>query len=108
MSTMYGIDLGTTYSAVAHINEQNLAEIINNFEGDPTTPSAIFFEGEGNVVVGAEAKRAALAEPDDSCLLIKREMGTDYEVEYQGQVYTPESLSALILKALVDAANDAT
>ncbi len=108
MSTVYGIDLGTTYSAVAHINEQNLAEIINNFEGDPTTPSAIFFEGEGNVVVGAEAKRAALAEPDDSCLLIKREMGTDYEVEYQGQVYTPESLSALILKALVDAANDAT
>lgn len=40
MSTVYGIDLGTTYSAVAHINEQNLTEIINNFEGDPTTPSA--------------------------------------------------------------------
>lgn len=108
MSTVYGIDLGTTYSAVARINEQDMAEIINNFEGDSTTPSAIFFEGEGNVVVGAEAKRVSLAEPDNSSLLIKREMGTDYEVEYQGQVYTPESLSALILKALVEAANDAT
>lgn len=43
-NTVYGIDLGTTYSAIARINEQQISEIINNFEGDPTTPSAIFFE----------------------------------------------------------------
>lgn len=108
MATVYGIDLGTTYSAIARINEQDMAEVINNFEGDATTPSAIFFEGGDNVVVGAEAKRVSLADPDNACLLIKREMGTDYEVEYQGQTYTPESLSALILKAMVAAANDST
>lgn len=107
-SDVYGIDLGTTYSAIARINDQDMAEIINNFEGDSTTPSAIFFESADNVVVGAEAKRVALADPDNSCMLIKREMGTDYTVEYQGASYTPESLSALILKALVEAANSET
>lgn len=105
---VYGIDLGTTYSAIARINEQDAAEVINNFEGDVTTPSAIFFEEGGNVVVGAEAKRVSLADPDNSCLLIKREMGTDYKVDFRGQTFTPESLSALILKSLVDAANSET
>ena len=106
MSTkVFGIDLGTTYSAIAYINDQDAAEIVNNFEGNATTPSAIFFEGADNVVVGDEAKRGALADPDNSCLLIKREMGTDYSIEYQGNSYTPESLSALILRALVEAAN---
>lgn len=107
-NTVYGIDLGTTYSAIARINEQEMAEVIKNFEGQDTTPSALFFESEDNVVIGAEAKRGALADPDNSCLLIKREMGTDYAVQYQGKDYTPESLSALILRAMVDAANEAT
>lgn len=107
-NTVYGIDLGTTYSAIARINEQQISEIINNFEGDPTTPSAIFFETSDNVIVGAEAKRGALADPDNSCMLIKREMGTDYKVEYQGSTFGPEALSALILRAMVDAANDET
>lgn len=103
---VYGIDLGTTYSAIAKINEHSSAEIIPNFEGDSTTPSAVYFEAPGEAVVGAEAKRMALADPDNSCQLIKRHMGEDYPLDFQGQSYTPESISALILRELVSSAND--
>lgn len=101
----YGIDLGTTYSAIARISDLGAAEVVNNFEGNPTTPSAVFFEGGDNIVVGAEAKRVALSDPDRTCLLIKRHMGTDFEVSYEGHGWTPESISALILRELVNAAN---
>lgn len=105
---IYGIDLGTTYSAVARVSEHGTAEIINNFEGDATTPSAIFFEGPDQVIVGAEAKNVALTDPDNSVQLIKRHMGEEWQGEYQGTEFTPESLSAIILRELVNAANDAT
>lgn len=103
---VYGIDLGTTYSAVARIDDHGTAQVIPNFINEPTTPSVILFESADNVIVGREAKNAALTDPDNACLLIKRKMGTDFAVDYQGQEYTPESLSALILKSLVAAAND--
>ena len=106
--TVYGIDLGTTYSAIARMGDLGNTEIINNFEGNPTTPSVVFFEGDSNIVVGAEAKRAALSDPDNVCELIKREMGTEYKVDFAGQTYTPESMSALILKELVNSANAET
>jgi len=93
---VYGIDLGTTYSAIARINENDRAEVVRNFDGDDTTPSVVYFEGGQNVVVGAEAKRIQLAEP------------ADYPQEFQGQVWTPESISALILKELVRTANSET
>lgn len=102
---VYGIDLGTTYSAIAKVSDVGTVDVVRNFEGRDTTPSAIFFEGSDNVVVGSEAKNVALSDPDNACLLIKREMGTDYTVEYGGKAWTPESLSALILKELVKAAN---
>lgn len=102
---VYGIDLGTTYSAIARINDQGAAEVVNNFEGSTATPSAVFFEGGDNIVVGAEAKRVALSDPDNTCMLIKRHMGTDHELTYEGKEWTPESISALILRELVNAAN---
>lgn len=102
---VYGIDLGTTYSAVATINEFGQASVVKNFEGSDTTPSVVWF-GEDEVVVGDEAKRGAATDPDNTCALIKREMGTDYRVEYQGKEWTPESISGLILRELVNAAND--
>ncbi|MCG7301631.1 Hsp70 family protein [Brevibacterium ravenspurgense] len=105
---VYGIDLGTTYSALARINDLGMAEIVKNFEGNDVTPSAIFFEGGDNVVVGSEAKNAAASDPENSVTLIKREMGTDFKVDYQGSEWTPESLSSLILKELVTAANNET
>lgn len=102
---VFGIDLGTTYSAVAKINDLDQAEILKNASGADTTPSVLFFEAGGNVVVGSEAKSEMIAHPDDGCALIKRHMGTEYPLEYYGASYTPESLSALILKEMVSAAN---
>jgi molecular chaperone DnaK len=103
--SVYGIDLGTTYSAIARISDLGAAEIIANFEGDQTTPSVVYFEGPGRAIVGGEAKRVAVTDPDNACLLIKRQMGTAYPQEFQGEVYGPEAISALILKELVSAAN---
>lgn len=104
-SSVYGIDLGTTYSAIARISDLGAAEIIPNFEGDQTTPSVVFFESPGSAIVGAEAKRSAIQEPENAAMLIKRHMGTEYPQIFQGETYTPEAISALILKELVTAAN---
>lgn len=101
----YGIDLGTTYSAIAYVDANDTVEVAENQEGQPTTPSVIYFESDSNTVVGVEAKNGAVTAPDDTCTLIKRKMGTEYEVEYQGQSFKPEELSALILKELVQTAN---
>lgn len=102
---VYGIDLGTTYSAVARINDLDQAEVLLNFEGNQTTPSVVYFENDNSVVVGAEAKRVQLTDPDNACSLIKRQMGNKYPQEFRGQEHTPESISALILKELVKTAN---
>lgn len=104
-ASVYGIDLGTTYSSIARISDLGGAEIIPNFEGDQTTPSVVFFEAPESVVVGDVAKRSAVADPDNACLLIKRHMGTEYPQDFQGEVYSPEAISALILKELVRVAN---
>lgn len=104
----YGIDLGTTYSAIARIGDLGGTEIIKNFEGDDTTPSAVYFEGPGAAIVGTEAKRVAPTAPDNACLLIKRHMGTEYPQEFQGESYTPEAISSMIIKELVNAANNQT
>ena len=103
--SVYGIDLGTTYSAIARINDLGQAEVLLNFDSNPTTPSVVYFEGDNNGVVGAEAKRVQLSDPDNACSLIKRHMGTAHPQEFRGQEYTPESISALILKELVKTAN---
>lgn len=102
---VFGIDLGTTYSAIARINDLGQAEVLINYDSNPTTPSVVYFERDHSVVVGSEAKRVQLSDPDNACSLIKREMGTPYPLEFRGQEYTPESVSALILKELVKVAN---
>lgn len=103
--SVYGIDLGTTYSAIARINEQGQAEVLVNLDSSPTTPSVVYFESDSEAVVGSEAKRTQLTDPDNACKLIKRHMGTVYPQEFRGQEYSPESISALILKEVVKAAN---
>lgn len=104
--SVYGIDLGTTYSAIARIGEHGAAEVIANFEGEQTTPSVVYFESLSNAIVGTEAKRVAISDPENACLLIKRHIGTEYPQEFQGTTYTPEAISGLILKELVTAANN--
>ncbi|MBL7489631.1 Hsp70 family protein [Frankia sp. AgB1.9] len=105
---VYGIDLGTTYSVIARINDLGQAEQLLNNDSLPTTPSVVYFEGDSDVIVGAEAKRLQLRDPDNACSLIKRHMGTDYPLDFRGQKHTPESISALILKELVAFANAET
>jgi molecular chaperone DnaK (HSP70) len=103
-----GIDLGTTYSVVGYIDETGRAAVTRNSYGDDTTPSVVYFENEGNVVVGKVAKESAGLYPDQVVSLIKREMGDrDWQRAFFGKEYTPPSISALILGALAkDAAAD--
>ncbi|QIK67380.1 Hsp70 family protein [Nocardioides sp. HDW12B] len=99
-SPVFGVHLGSTHAAVARMNDLGQAEGLPNFEGSFTTPSVVYFEGANDAVVGAEAKRVQLSDPDNSCSLIRRHMGTLYPQEFRGQEYTPEAISALILKAV--------
>jgi molecular chaperone DnaK (HSP70) len=105
---VFGIDLGTTYSAIAHINDFDQPEVIRNREGEETTPSVVYFESETNFVVGKEAKNEILLNPDSTVALIKRHMGTTFSRDFFGKEYHPETISALILKDLVDYARENT
>ena len=106
--TVFGIDLGTTYSAIAYINDFDQPEVIRNREGDETTPSVVFFENESSYVVGKEAKNGAVIYHENTVSLIKREIGSDTERNFFGKPYRPETISSLILRDLVEAAQDAT
>ncbi|MDR1394387.1 MAG: Hsp70 family protein [Bifidobacteriaceae bacterium] len=101
----YGIDLGTTYSVVALVDETGQAQIIPNFEGTNTTPSVVYFQDSGEVVVGRIAKETAQSDPLNACALIKRHMGAVFPQEFRGTSWTPEGISAFILKELVSKAN---
>ncbi|MBQ8589122.1 MAG: Hsp70 family protein [Firmicutes bacterium] len=101
-----GIDLGTTYSAVAWINGQGEAEIIENREGERVTPSVVYFQPDGEVLVGAMAKEYVLLDPDRVITTVKDDMGTDRVYEIDGVEYRPEDISALILKKLVQDAEE--
>src|SRR3982750_3339794 len=97
-----GIDLGTTFSAVAHIDAYGKPQIIPNSENERITPSVILFEGE-NAVVGSVARNSAVAEPEKIVEFVKREMGKPKEHfyrEFNGKKYSAEELSAVILMKL--------
>ena len=102
--TIYGIDLGTTYSCIAHVDPAGRATIIKNRLGEDTTPSVVFFETPDHVVVGADAKDSAKLNPDLVVSLIKRAMGTQVSMVFHGVEHTPESVSALVLKEIAQAA----
>ena len=96
-----GIDLGTTYSAIAYLDPHGTAVTIPNADGDLTTPSVVLFDPSGQVVVGREAKRAILVEPDRVADCVKRDMGErHYRRKLNGKSLSPASISALILKKL--------
>lgn len=100
MSNFVGIDLGTTYSAVAHINAQGKPEIIPNEHGKVLTPSVIYFSPRGPVV-GEEAKEYQANGETDIASFFKRSMGDrQYLLSYHGHDYTLIDLSALVLAYL--------
>ncbi|MFC6729116.1 molecular chaperone DnaK, partial [Natronoarchaeum mannanilyticum] len=95
-----GIDLGTTNSAFA-VMEGGDPEIIVNSEGERTTPSIVSFTDDEERLVGKPAKNQAIQNPERTIQSIKRHMGEeDYTVEIDGEEYTPEQLSAMILQKI--------
>ncbi len=100
-----GIDLGTTYSAIAYMDEHGKPVIIPNSDNERITPSVILFE-EDEAIVGRIAKQSAVSDPENCVQFIKRDMGSnDWEKEFFAKRYTPELLSSLILKRLVQDAS---
>ncbi|WP_138296149.1 MULTISPECIES: molecular chaperone DnaK [unclassified Clostridium] len=99
MGKIIGIDLGTTNSCVA-VMEGGEAVVIPNPEGARTTPSVVAFTKEGERLVGQVAKRQAITNPDRTVSSIKREMGSNYKVRVDGNDYTPQEISAMILSKL--------
>lgn len=107
MMKSIGIDLGTTYSCVIHRSREHVENVVPSTEGDELTPSAVHFSAGNRVLVGAEAKRMLERDPDNVVAGIKREMGRDFPLEFQNQSYTPEGISAIILKHLATDASQA-
>ena len=99
MGKIIGIDLGTTNSCVA-VMENGEPVVITNHEGMRTTPSVVSFSKDGERMVGAVAKRQAVMNPDRTISSIKRHMGSDYKVSIDGKSYTPQEISAMILQKL--------
>ncbi len=99
MSKIIGIDLGTTNSCVAVMEGGNFT-IIPNSDGGRTTPSVVNIKDNGEIIVGEIAKRQAITNPDSTVLSIKTHMGSDYKVNIHGKDYTPQEISAMILKKL--------
>src|SRR5947207_15548732 len=101
LKRVYGIDLGTTYSAIAYVDEHGKPVIVPNQESERITPSVVLFDGD-NVIVGNTAKESAKVEPHRVVSRIKQHMGDPHFVfEHDGQVYSPEDISSFILRKVV-------
>jgi molecular chaperone DnaK (HSP70) len=106
---VYGIDLGTTYSAIATLDDNGMPEIIENYaDSIPLLASAVYFPEKGELVVGKEAKSQAEIEPDRVVQFVKREIGKSdaQEREFDGVKYDPIMISSLILKRMKEYADE--
>ncbi|MDE5830227.1 MAG: molecular chaperone DnaK [Clostridia bacterium] len=99
MGKIIGIDLGTTNSCVS-VMEGGEPVVIANAEGNRTTPSVVAFSKNGERLVGQIAKRQAVTNPDNTIISIKRDMGTNRKVKIEGDEFTPQEISAMILQKL--------
>lgn len=99
---VYGIDLGTTYSCIAHVDEHGKPVVLPNAEGELTTPSVVFFESLENRVVGNNAKEVASIYHDRCVSTIKRSIGdATWKRTFYDEVYTPQDISSFILRKVV-------
>jgi molecular chaperone DnaK len=99
--SLIGIDLGTTFCAVAALDDRGRPFTVPNRDGDVLTPSAVYLAPDGSAVVGQPALDMALEQPERVAILIKRRMGLpDYGPAVAGREFRPEALSAVILKKL--------
>ena len=99
MSKIIGIDLGTTNSCVS-VMEGGEPVVIPNPEGSRTTPSVVAFSKNGERLVGQIAKRQAVTNPEHTVISIKRDMGSDKKIKIDGDEFTPQEISAMILRKL--------
>lgn len=99
MSKVIGIDLGTTNSCVAVV-ENNEPAVIPNRAGNRTTPSVVAFTKNGERLVGDSAKRQQAANAERTISSVKRQMGTNYSVRVDGKDYKPQTISAFVLMQL--------
>ena len=99
MGATIGIDLGTTNSCVA-IVEGGRPEVIVNAEGERTTPSVVAFSKNGERLVGNVAIRQQAVNPDRTISSVKRHMGTDWRANIDGKAYSPQEISAMVLRKL--------
>ena len=81
----YGIDLGTTNSCIAYVDDTGRPVVLKSAVGEDTTPSVVYFESPENVVVGRQAKDSAVLAPDLVAELVKRQMGQDVHYTFHGQ-----------------------
>ncbi|MEO1995280.1 MAG: Hsp70 family protein, partial [Planctomycetaceae bacterium] len=96
-----GIDLGTTYSAIARLNDDGGTHVIKNSDDREITPSVVLLGDEGRVMVGPSFERISIEDPSKIVEAVKRQMGNkDYFVVYQDKKLTPEFISALIIKKM--------
>ncbi len=111
-TTVFGIDLGTTYSCIAYVDQYGQPVVVPNAEGDLTTPSVVFFEDATSRAVGKEAKNIAKLYPDRVVEMVKRHMGKlegeegeeqkPWRFTYEGTSFSPEEISSYILRKLVN------
>src|SRR6266702_512567 len=101
LGKIVGIDMGTTFSAIATLDDHGQAVTLPNLDGEMITPSAVLMD-DGGVVIGEAARDVALEHPDRAALLVKRWMGhPTFAQPVAGREFRPETLSALILRKLV-------
>jgi molecular chaperone DnaK len=102
-NTVWGIDLGTTYSCISQMDEFGRPVVVNNRDGDPVTPSVVMFTGPEDIQVGKEAKRQVQLDPDHVCELVKRHMGEgEWRFAAHDRQWSAPEVSAQILRALCE------
>lgn len=106
MGIRVGIDLGTTYTKIAYVDNFGNAVGVNNMEGTYMTPSVVFFESPEDIVVGETAKELVYLEPEKAVCGIKRLIGkSNFAINFQGEDLSPEEVAAFIIKKVI---NDAS
>src|SRR5699024_5000018 len=108
MKKVFGIDLGTTYSCISHVDENGKAVITTNAEGELITPSVVFFDDGGdNIIVGNAAKESAKIYPNDVAAFIKRSIADEHFLfMHEGNEYSVEEISSYVIRKLIKDAED--